>query len=116
MDSGINLPTVKRENQSFQDFVKETLANMFEKNMLDDDEIARLQDKDYCKATFGIEYPLLIIDEEKIRDKKGHLRYWKGVKFNNGRFYACKEWWQDKFEEYEKRMAEWIRKINNSQK
>ena len=110
-----SLPVSKAPGQSFQEFVRETLTNMFRFDMLSPEEIENLQNRDYCKKTFQIEYPLLEADEDKIMDKQGHARYWTSVKFG-GKYYACNDWWKQKFPEYEPLFAQWIEKINSLRK
>ena len=95
---------------SFQDFVKSTLEYMFKYNLLWKDELNNLQNKEYCKRTFHIDYPLLEPDEQKIRDKSNNCRYWTRHKFNN-EFYACSQWWRQNFHIYEPLFEEWIKKI-----
>ena len=95
---------------SFQDFVKATLAYMFKHKLLWKDELDNLQNKEYCKKTFYLEYPLLESDKRKIRDRTGHCRYWVTRKFND-EFYACSQWWRHNFYIYEPLFEAWIKKV-----
>ena len=108
--NGTILPIYKNDNQSVQDFIKETLTSLFEKNILTDEEIALLQDKKYSKETFGIQYPLLAknyIDIfEETKDGKKYARYWQ--KFNVNKFYVCSQWWLNNFDSYDKLIAQWL--------
>lgn len=109
----ITIPTKRSGNISFQDFVKSTLDYMFENKLLSDRELKNLQDKHYCKKTFGIDYQLLQTDESKIRDNSKRCRYWAKHPFNNGQYFACSQWWREKFNIYEPLFEKWILKIIN---
>lgn len=104
--NGISLPIYRNDNQSVQDFVKQTLTILFKNNLLTSQEILNLQEKKYCTKNFGIQYPLLKKDSTKITDECGHLRYWS--KFKVDKFFVCSQWWKDKFNLYDSRIAQWL--------
>jgi hypothetical protein len=104
----------KTNNESFQDFVKKIIEFMFNHSLLSDNEIKLLQTRDYSKETFGIEFPLLQNDENKITFE-GHCRYWKKNKFG-GIYYCCSQWWLGKISEYEPLFANWMNKVFNDNK
>lgn len=110
MSSYHNIPTRKSSNMSFQDFVKSTLDYMFRYKLLCKEELDNLQNKEYCKKTFYLDYPLLESNERKIRDKSNVCRYWAKHKFNN-EFYGCSQWWRQNFDIYEPLFEKWIKKI-----
>jgi hypothetical protein len=99
----------KTNNESFQDFVKKVIKFMFNHSLLSDNEIKLLHTRDYSKETFGIEFPLLQHDENKITIE-GHSRYWRKIKFG-GIYYCCSQWWLGKMNEYEPLFANWMNKI-----
>lgn len=107
----ISIATRRDSNMSFQDFVKATLDYMFKYNLLSDYELINLQNKNYCKETFNLDYPLLEKNKDKIKDKSGVNRYWSTYPFNNGEYYACSQWWRDKLIIYEPLFEKWIIKI-----
>ena len=110
MSSYHNIPTRKSSNMSFQDFVKSTLDYMFRYKLLCKEELDNLQNKEYCKKTFYLDFPLLESNERKIRDKSNVCRYWAKHKFNN-EFYGCSQWWRQNFDIYEPLFEKWIKKI-----
>jgi len=97
------------ENQSIQDFVKETFEKMFNNGIIPLDELHNLYNKDYCSKIFKISYPLVVDDIEKTTDKKGHPRYWKKVKI--GGHYLCSQWQKSNFSKYDKFLTDYIMKI-----
>lgn len=107
----ISIPTKRDSNISFQTFVKNTLDYMFDHNLLSDNELINLQDKEYCKKTFYLDFPLLETDKSKIKDKSGVNRYWSTYPFKNNEYYACSQWWKEKFDIYEPLFEKWILKI-----
>lgn len=116
--NGTTLSIYRNDNQSVQNFVKETLTTLFEKNILTDEEIVLLQDKKYSKETFGIQFPLLVknyIDIfEVTKDGRKISRYWK--KFDVNKFYVCSQWWLDYFDNYDRLIANWLKKLEADRK
>lgn len=72
----------------------------FQKKLLSEEMIHQLQNKEYCAIAFGINYPLLEQDINKIKPA-GKARYYTTFKLQN-KYYVCKEWWKEKFPVYEK--------------
>jgi hypothetical protein len=105
-----NVETVRRQTESFQDFVKRTLHYFFNNKMLSSEEIALLKNKDYCKRTFGLEYALLEDNSRNIVDNTGRNRYWTKDIFGD-RYYACSQWWKQKMYTYESLFAQWVKHI-----
>jgi hypothetical protein len=107
---GVEIPLYRNVNESIQDFVKRTLDVMFAKNLLPETEINNMLDKQYCKDTFGIQFPIIQNDRTKLKDGKGHLRYWVKELFGN-KYYGCSQWWKDLDSTYERKLSKWIKKI-----
>ena len=108
---GTTIPMYRSENLSVQDFVKQTLNTLFAKNLLPSEEITRLQDEEYCKKTFSLQFSLLQKDWNKCvfvtKDTgKVHIRYWSN--FKAGGFYVCSQWWKAHFSEYDRKIASWL--------
>jgi len=101
----------RKNNESVQAFVKRILNTFFANGSLSSNEISRLKTKEYSQKTFGIDFPLLVenADETII---SGHSRYWTSMKFG-GKYYACSQWWKDKFPIYEPLIEQWINYIIN---
>ncbi len=102
----------KNEEESVQDYVKRLLNILFSKKLLSEEMILQLQNKEYCTITFGINYPLLEQDINKIKPA-GKARYYTTFKLQN-KYYVCKEWWKEKFPIYERKLEEWVNKIAKS--
>ena len=104
---GIELPLYRSKGQSVQDFVQQTLETLYYNNLLAENEIKLLQDKEYSKHTFKIQYPLLERDFAKTKDDTGHSRYWTRD-FRLGNFYVCSQWWKQYFDIYDEKIANWL--------
>jgi hypothetical protein len=107
---GINIPLHKSISEKTQDFVKRILHLFFDNNFLSDAEIENMLDKNYCKETFGIAFPIIQNDQTRLQDRKGHYRYWSNEIFGN-EYYACSQWWKTNEKIYRRKLSEWIRKI-----
>lgn len=101
-----------REGESFQDYVKRTIHLALANNMLSAEELKNLQDLDYSKRTFGLNYPLLVDSRKKIFDRSGRIRYWTRERFDN--YYCCSQWWKAKIPQHERMFAQWVSKINKN--
>jgi hypothetical protein len=66
-------------------------------------------DKQYCKETFGIQFPIIQNDQTKLRDGKGHPRYWANAIFEV--YFGCSQWWKDLDSVYSSKLSKWIKKI-----
>lgn len=108
---GILLPIYRPEKLSVQDFIKQTLEQLFKNNLLSDAEISRLQDFRYCQNTFGIHFPLL---QKKWSNCviSGHSRYWgESPDKQIGGFYVCSQWWKQLLNTYDEKIAAWLIKL-----
>ena len=107
-----NYELYRNEEESVQDYVKRLLNILFSKKILSEEMILQLQNKEYCTIAFGINYPLLEQDINKIKPA-GKARYYTTFKLQN-KYYVCKEWWKEKFPVYERKLEEWVNKITKS--
>lgn len=96
--------------ESIQDYVKRLLTRMYEHGDLPKEEIERLQNLDYSKIMFGINYPLLITDYNDIFDLCGHARYWINFKLAE-KYYVCSQWWKDHERQYNYNIDQWVARI-----
>lgn len=87
--------------------VKNKLTYFFNNKKLSAEEIKNLMDKNYCKETFNLKYPLLINKDESKVDNKGRARYW-AVLFDE-KYYACNDWYENQREKFEN----WCNTIQN---
>ncbi len=97
------------EDETIQQYIKRLLHLLFDNKMISEDLIKQLQNKNYCKTTFDLEYPLLEQDEGKIRPS-GRNRYYTTWKLDNT-YYVCSQWWKDNFAIYDKKLRSWVEKF-----
>jgi hypothetical protein len=62
--------------------------------------IKQLQDADYCKNAFNMNYPIfkLIDQQENISQQRkinGYDRYWAAPYYDN-KYFICNDWYDDK--------------------
>ena len=107
--SSVNI--TKSENESVQDYVKRLLVHLTKNNMLSEQDLLNMQNKEFCQQFFGITYPLLETDENKIV-VSGHTRYWKKFKLSN-KYFVCSQWWKDNEQLYITNIYRWLNSILN---
>jgi len=97
-------------------FISKTFKELFEKNLLNEEEIKNLKDKNYSKRIFNISYPVLIDKNENRYDKCGRARYWADV-FDE-KYYVCNDWYgedtRNKNKKHRENFLNWYNKILNS--
>ncbi len=77
-------------------------------NLLKQEEINHLMDKDYSKLTFKTYYPVLALNREDNRGNSEKLRYKKEPYiFNDKKYYLTNEW----FDENKQYLINWARKF-----
>lgn len=104
-----------RDGRTIQDWIKDVLSEMCFKNLISEGEFDRLHDLEYCKQTFGLQFPLLCDDEEGVW-YGNHARYWTTWKLKN-KYFVCSQWWKQNEKNYEYDINRWIDKIvKNSEK
>jgi hypothetical protein len=67
--------------------------NVLESGKVSENEIERMQDKDYSKKTFGIQYPVLQ-ESNNSNSKKPENYYKKPVNIFNKYYFICSEWYE----------------------
>jgi site-specific recombinase XerD len=102
---GIEIPLYKSRDEKTQDFVKKILPLMFKNKLLPDSEIKNMLRKDYCKKTFGIQYPILNNDMVITNNL---YRTWVDKIFG---YYVCSQWWKKLENKYKIKISDWIRKV-----
>jgi hypothetical protein len=79
------------------ELVRIELGYLIEKGLISDDVTKLLQEKDYCKNVFDINYPFLKEVERGIkleRQVNGYPRYWKNpIDIKGKKFWVCKDWY-----------------------
>jgi len=111
----IPIPTTKEVHESVQDYVKQVMRLLLNNNLLTEDELKWLQDKEYCKKTFFLQFPLIRITAEGYKDNTGRGRYWSREIFG-GKFYVCSQWWKDHHPTYLAKIGQWLRRIEKIHK
>jgi len=72
------------------DIAKTDLRRVLEVGAISLQEVLLLQDKDYCKKVFDLNYPLL--SKERF-DLRGYARYYKVPVYVHGeKFFLCSHW------------------------
>lgn len=94
--------------KNLQDFVKYTMQKLLESNSISEDELQNLQDKDYCKETFNLKYPLLSKSREAYATDKDHPRYYSKDGFYVNGFYLCNDWYEDRNEKF---FSDWLKTL-----
>jgi len=108
----LNIPLNKNENETVQEYVKKIMRLLLNSNSLSDDVISKLKDKEYCKRTFSIGFPLIRDISEGYKDATGRGRYWSRETFG-GRYYVCSQWWKDRHDEHLIKIRQWLISLNN---
>lgn len=67
--------------------------NILESGKVPENEIERMQDKDYSKKTFGIQYPVLR-KTNNLNSKKPENYYKKPVNISEKYYFICSEWYE----------------------
>ena len=94
--------------KNLQDFVIFTMKELLKIQAIPKDELENLQNKDYCKKTFDLNYPLLTKDPDQWNEDKNHPRYYSKQRFYVDELYLCNHWFQQ-----DSLFAEWLKKISN---
>lgn len=82
-------------NKKMGELVKESFSYMFKKILISNEDLKKLQDKEFCSKNLSCAFPVLTEDVSKIVDKLGRTRYYKGTYSYQGKsFYLCKEWYE----------------------
>ena len=104
--NGISIPTHPID-EIFQNYIKRIMHLLFDNSLLTEDEILNLQNTEYCKNTFNLQFPMLV----KTDGNFDRRRYWVTVTFNNNQFYVCSQWWPDHFPKYQECIINWLNSL-----
>ena len=87
------------------------LRKQIENGQITIEELTLLQDKNYSKKMFDIQYPLLV-KENTVFD---HSRYYsKPLQFKTDRYYLCSQWFETSSNNDRPFLEAWIMKHENS--
>lgn len=87
------------------EYVRETFNDLVENNLIDRNEVEKLQRPDYSKLTFDIQYPFLA--------KEGKSKYWKKKTYqiNGETYFVCSEWYENPRNNDRPYYEEWLKKM-----
>ncbi len=91
-------------------YVRETLNELIINNLINSDEIAKLQREDYSKQTFDIQFPFL----KKILNSNDPewIRYWKpSVTINGEMYFICSQWYEVSANNDRPYYENWLKKM-----
>lgn len=100
--------TTKRQiaNMAIGQFVQYCFKDAFSKNCISENEILKLQNSEYCKTTFDINFEVLRYKTRSIEDHNGRNRYYKRELFCDN-YYLCSQWIQPQWDLF----LSWLYKI-----
>jgi len=91
-------------------FVRYNMKKLFEQNLVSQNEINNLQNKEYSKKVFDQNYEVLRSSDKEITGKDGRNRYYANEKFF-GNYYLSSQW----VDRHWKPFRDWLNKMNNKQ-
>lgn len=92
-------------------YVRKTFNDLVKNNLIDNNEIERLQRGDYSKLTFDIQFPFLAKENSPYYER---VRYWKNPYQINGEFYfVCSQWYEVPANNDRPYYEEWLKKMKN---
>lgn len=90
--------------------VQLVLRPLLQSDKVSEEEIMLLQEKEYCKKHFDIQYPLLI----KTTAEEKELHYYKERFYINGESYRlCCEWFEKEANNDRPYLEKWISEHND---
>lgn len=92
--------------KNLQDFVKYTMQKLLETDSLSEEERQNLENKEYCKRVFNLDYPLLSKDRFAYAKDKNHPRYYAESGFFVKGYYLCNDWYE---KDNEEQFSKWLK-------
>ncbi len=93
-------------------YVRETLNDLIINNLIDNDEIEKLQRVDYSKQTFDIQFPFLIKSLSKNDDE--WIRYWKpSINIRGKHYFVCSQWYEVSANNDRPYYERWLKNMKN---
>lgn len=106
--STINIKTTV-DGMKIGQFVQYNMRKLFEQNLVSQNEIDNLQDKEYSKNIFDQNFEVLRSPDKDITGTDGRSRYYANEKFFND-YFLTSQWVERHWEPFKN----WIDKMNNS--
>ena len=91
-------------------YVQFNIKKLYEQGFIDEDEILRLQQKEYSKNVFDQNYEILRSNEKEITSNDERNRYYSREKFCGG-YYLTSQW----VEKHWNPFKDWEKKIRTKQ-
>jgi hypothetical protein len=92
------------EERKIGQIIRDAFDNLSESQSLSEEMIACLSDAAYSKKTFGLNFALLIDNEDDRIDEKGYSRYYSApYSFNGKEYFLCSQW----FEKHKDDFVKW---------
>lgn len=88
--------------------VRTVFRNILESGNVPKDEIERMQDKEYSKKTFGIQYPVLQ-KANNPNDKRPEKYYTGSVKISDKYYFICSEWYETSANNDRAYLVKWLK-------
>lgn len=93
-------------------YVQKTFGELITDNIIDSEEVERLQSPEYSKVTFDIQYPFLAKEDSRFYER---VRYWKKPFIINGElFYATSQWYEVDTNNDRPYYEAWLEKMKRS--
>jgi len=87
---------------------EKVFEKLLTKELVSEDEINNLLDKEYSKKTFGIYYPVLALSRDDNRGNSPQIRYKsQAYKYKDKEYYLTREW----YEENKERLIKYVKTI-----
>lgn len=110
--NSLNLDKREQGYLAIGKYVRKTLNELIDNNLIDRDEIVKLQREDYSIDTFHIRYPFL--RKVLISDNKKVDKYWKPIIVIKGeKYFVCSEWYEVPANNDRPYYEKWLRKMKN---
>ncbi len=87
-------------------FVQESFRKAYERGLISEEEIKKLQDPEYSKRIFNSNYEVLRFKTKSIKDHNKRNRYYKKELFCNS-FYLSSQWYETQWEN----LLKWLKQI-----
>lgn len=92
-------------------YVQKTFSELVSNNLIDSNEIERLQRHDYSKLTFDIQFPFLAKENSTHYER---IRYWKNPYYINGEyFFVCSQWYETSANNDRPYYEEWLKRMKS---
>lgn len=90
-------------------YVRRTFEELIKENLIDSNEIEKLQSSSYSKVTFDIQFPFLVKKDTKPFER---LRYWKNpYEINGDIYFACSQWYEVSINNDRPYYEAWLKKM-----